>query len=230
MHERRGLPGPVALLAGETEVELVWRNQLDGLTFHVGQWFVKWNPHGTGVDLARERRHLVWLRGRHPVPVVVEFGEDDEGQWLVTDALPGDSAVAERWVARPDVAVAAIAAGLRALHDVDHRAFPPEWSNESWATRAPTGLGPRPTVSDPVLVHGDACAPNTLLSTDGWLVGNVDFVDLAVADRWADLAVASMSLEWNYGPGHEPRFFASYGVEPDPVRIDYYRRLWHLES
>jgi aminoglycoside phosphotransferase (APT) family kinase protein len=43
----------------------------------------------------------------------------------------------------------------------------------------------------------------------------VDFGDLAVGDRWADLAVASMSLDWNFGEGHQPEFFAAYGIEPD---------------
>ena len=47
----------------------------------------------------------------------------------------------------------------------------------------------------------------------------MDFGDLAVGDRWADLAVASMSLDWNFGEGHQPEFFAAYGVEPDAERI-----------
>jgi kanamycin kinase len=55
--------------------------------------------------------------------------------------------------------------------------------------------------------------------------------ELGVADRWADLAVATLSLSWNY-PGRlwDAEFFASYGVEPDPARIDYYRRLWQAED
>ena len=52
-----------------------------------------------------------------------------------------------------------------------------------------------------------------------------------MADRWADLAVATLSLGWNY-PGRvwDSEFFAAYGVEPDPLRIDYYRRLWQAED
>jgi kanamycin kinase len=81
-----------------------------------------------------------------------------------------------------------------------------------------------------VVVHGDACAPNTLISGAGEWVGNVDFGDLAVGDRWADLAIASLSLDWNFGEGHQDEFFASYKIEPDPERIRYYRTLWHQES
>ncbi len=66
-----------------------------------------------------------------------------------------------------------------------------------------------------MLVHGDACAPNTLISADGAWTGNVDFGDLAVGDRWADLAVASMSLDWNFGEGHQQELFDAYGIEPD---------------
>ena len=72
---------------------------------------------------------------------------------------------------------------------------------ESWVGRAPASLGPRPSIDDPVLVHGDACAPNTLISTDGEWTGHVDLGDLGVGDRWADLAVASLSLDWNFGRG-----------------------------
>ncbi|GGM00479.1 hypothetical protein [Nakamurella endophytica] len=49
-----------------------------------------------------------------------------------------------------------------------------------------------------------------------------------MADRWADLAVATWSTVWNYGPGHEAAVLEAYGVEPDPVRTAYYRLLWDL--
>jgi aminoglycoside phosphotransferase len=46
--------------------------------------------------------------------------------------------------------------------------------------------------------------------------------------RWADLAVASWSLHWNFGREWEPAFFAAYGIEPDRIRIAYYRLLREL--
>jgi kanamycin kinase len=54
-----------------------------------------------------------------------------------------------------------------------------------------------------VVCHGDSCAPNTLLTGDGRWSGHVDLGALSVADRWADLAVATWSTTWNYGPGWE---------------------------
>jgi kanamycin kinase len=44
--------------------------------------------------------------------------------------------------------------------------------------------------------------------------------------RWADLAVAAWSTEWNYGPGYDGLVYVGYGIAPDAERIAYYRRLW----
>ena len=60
--------------------------------------------------------------------------------------------------------------------------------------------------------------------------GHVDFGDLAVGDRWADLAIASLSLDWNFGEGHQQELFDAYGIARDEERIRYYRALWQLES
>ena len=231
-HELGDDPIPDVVLehAAGRAIELAWRNELGGLTFRVDDRFVKWNPRRTGVDLERERVRLEWLTGRHPAPRVLEFGADDEAQWIVTQAVPGESAVGDTWRARRPEAVRAIAAGLRAIHAIAVDDFPAGWSAEVWVGRSPASIGPRPPVDDPVLVHGDACAPNTLISVDGEWTGNVDFGDLAVGDRWADLAVASMSLDWNFGEGHQPEFFDAYDIAPDAERIRYYRALWHLES
>jgi kanamycin kinase len=157
------------------------------------------------------------------------YGENDDAQWLVTAALPGECAVGDHWRARRPEAIAAIATGLRVLHAISI-ADAPEWLHDSWVTRQPSSMSERPPIDQPVLVHGDACAPNTLINHDGTWVGNVDFGDLSVGDRWADLAVASMSLDWNFGEGHQAELFDAYGIEPDEERIRYYRQLWDLES
>jgi kanamycin kinase len=224
------IPDIVLELAGERPAELAWRNELGGLTFRIGEAFVKWNPRRTGVDLGLERVRLEWLSDRHPAPRVLSYGADAEAQWLVTAAIPGESAVGDRWRARRSEAIRAIAAGLRAIHAVAIDDFPPGWTSQVWVGRVPTSMGARPPIEEPVLVHGDACAPNTLIADDGSWTGNVDFGDLAVGDRWADLAIASMSLDWNFGQGHQAEFFDAYGIEPDAARIGYYRALWHLES
>ena len=224
------IPRFVEAFAGGRQAELVWRNELGGLTFRVGDHFVKWNPRRTGIDLELERMRLEWLAGRHPSPRVVASGSDDQAQWLVTVALPGERAVGDSWRDRPANAIRAIAEGLRALHSIRVDEFPSVWIADSWVSRTPTSIGLRPRIDEVVLVHGDACAPNTLISPDGRWRGNVDFGALTVGDRWADLAIASMSLDWNFGEGHQSQFYDAYEIEPDEEKIHYYRALWHIES
>jgi kanamycin kinase len=224
------IPQVVLDIVGDHRVELVWRNDLGGLTFGFDDRFVKWNPRTTGIDLDRERVRLEWIAPRHPAPRVTASGADEAAQWLVTAALPGDCAVGDTWRARRPEAIRAIAAGLRAIHAIPIDDFPPAWTAEGWAGRRPESLGPPPSLDDPVVVHGDACAPNTLISHAGEWVGHVDFGDLTVGDRWADLAIASLSLDWNFGEGHQRELLEAYGNEPDEERIRYYRALWHLES
>jgi kanamycin kinase len=44
-------------------------------------------------------------------------------------------------------------------------------------------------------------------------------------------SAATLSLGWNFPARRwNAEFFDAYGVEPDPVRIDYYRRLWQAED
>ena len=236
------IPPPAAVLdlAAGAPVRGVWANRLGGLTFSIGTppaRYVKWLPRDVDpalADLATEAERLRWARPRSPVPEVVEVGGDDVATWMVTAALPGTSAVDPRWIADPEPAVRAIGAGLRALHD----ALPVDTCPFDWSPARRLGhLQPRfehlrGRLEDPpppdrlVVCHGDACAPNTIVDDHGGWVGHVDLGSLGVADRWADLAVASMSLGWNYGPGWEPTFHDAYGVEPDVERIAYHRLLW----
>ncbi|MDN5764366.1 MAG: aminoglycoside 3'-phosphotransferase [Humibacillus sp.] len=208
--------------------ELVWRNELGGQTWRLADRYLKWSPHAAGIDLRREIQRLRWLEGRHPAPLVLGSGDDSVGQWMLTAALDADTAVSDFWRSHPEQAVRAIAEGLRRLHALPFTDAPSHW--ESWVSRTPPELGPRPSVTNPVLVHGDACSPNTLIDADGRFAANVDVGDLAVGDRWADLAVGAMSLEWNYGAGWDGLFYEVYGVEPDSARIVYYRALWSSES
>jgi kanamycin kinase len=217
--------------------------------------FVKWAPAGSGADLEAEAARLAWARPFTPVPEVLATGADAAGAWMVTAPLPGRCAVAERWVAEPEAAVRAIGEGLRAIHDsLPADACPFSWTAEErladarrraaeglldpgrWdeahrrlgVERALALLAEVPAVDRLVVCHGDSCAPNTLLTDDGRWSGHVDLGWLGVADRWADLAIATWSTQWNYGPGWEDALLDAYGVSPDPDRTPYYRLLWDL--
>jgi len=147
--------------------------------------------------------------------------------------LPGRSAVDPTWVTRPTEAIRALATGPLALHSMPIDDCPFVWDVESRVDAAtaagrdiPANLRIAPPIDRLVICHGDACAPNTLLDTDGRFLANVDFARLGMADRWADLAVATMSLAWNYADFDETVFWDTYGIDPDPQRISYYRALY----
>ena len=229
------LPGAlVALvdrLAPGAAVVPLWRNQLGGITVRIdpprarSSLVLKFSPPGRDVDLADERARLDWAGAFHPVPRVLESGDlelDEAGraQWLLMTGLPGESAVTDRWRRDPRAAVRAIGEGLRLMHDslpVEKCPFMgPELTGDS-----------APPVERLVVAHGDACAPNTLLDDSGRFLAHVDLGALGVADRWSDLAIASMSLEWNFGSGWEGEFFASYGVEADHDRMRAWRHRWN---
>lgn len=222
---------------GSAAIQPVWRNGVGGLTFSIagggGQridFFAKWNPAGSGESLADETERLRWIQGRHPAPTVADLISHGDEEVLLTHALPGDSAVGERWKRDPDKALRALGTGLRRLHDVSLSECPFVWGvdHRLQANNLPAdAIEPPPPIDKLVLCQGDPCAPNTLLTDDGSFLAHVDLARLGAADRWADLSVMSLSLKWNYRDYDESIFWNAYGIEPEPLRIDYYRRLWN---
>lgn len=251
-----GVPNAVRSQAGADEVRAVWVNETGGITFEVGaRRFIKWAPADGGIDLSLEAQRLRWAADYAAVPAVLGSGEDADGQWLATAALPGCSAVAPRWKADPGTAVVGLGRALRELHDgLPTDGCPFDWGahrrladaqRRARAGELTSADGPADTgltveqalhrAADPppvdrlVVCHGDACAPNTILREDASLAGHVDLGSLGLADRWADLAVITWSTEWNYGADWTDVLLDAYGVGRDQGRIDYYRLLWSLD-
>ncbi|MBO0594440.1 aminoglycoside 3'-phosphotransferase [Nesterenkonia sp. E16_7] len=226
-----------ALGLGAARLSPIWRNGARGLTFSVASggvaapidFYAKWNPDAVGESLTQEAERLAWIQGRHPAPTVVDLILEGPEEVLLTRALPGESAVAPRWKADPDLALRALGTGLRRLHDLDPQDCPFDWGVEHrlrTAGLAAEPPGDAPSLDRLVLCQGDPCAPNTLLAADGSFLAHVDLGRHGVADRWADLAVMSMSLAWNFSGYDEATFWSAYGIEPEAHRIEYYRRLW----
>jgi kanamycin kinase len=212
------------IAAGRTAVA-VWTNELGGVTFEIdgGREFVKVYPDTEAHLLAAEVPRLRWARRYAPVPEVLSSGPG----WLHTARLAGRSAVDSRWAGDPCAAARAIGDGLRRLHDALPVADCP-FGTPSWVP------ADAPSADRLVVCHGDACAPNTLMADDGAFSGHVDLGDLGIADRWADLAIATLSLDWNFpteGPGgFQQVLLDAYGVAADIDRIAYYRRAWDEED
>ena len=198
--------------------QLTWLNELGDITARLTRTehptvYAKWSER----DLIDEAERLSWLSNRFPSPVMADYLDEGDGSLVVTIALADESAVSERWKQKPEVAARAIGEGLARLHSLDPADClfgPPEW------------VGDQSDVAEVVIIHGDPCAPNTIIDDDGRFAGIVDLGSLGVADRWADLAIASWSLEWNFGPGYEGDFWDAYGESPDPEEIARYRDLW----
>jgi kanamycin kinase len=184
------------------------------------------------ISLGRLRPHRprigvrgVWHDVRVPRVLGAGYG------WLHTAGLPGRSAADPRWRVDPRTAAHAIGSGLRTLHDrVPVGGCPFSWSAAVRRAELPperrVGLADPPPIDRLVVCHGDACAPNALLD-DGRCSGHVDLGELGVADRWADIAVATLSPGWNFGDGPwGEELLAGYGVPADAARTEYYRRLW----
>jgi len=232
-------PDRVRELAGGSPLVALWRNDYGGVTFRAADGrIIKHGPRQAETTMAAEAARMHWVRteaGYPAVPEVLEAGEDATEEWLVTRELPGLSAVDPRWLAEPARAIRAVGAGLRRLHDalpVD--ACPFDWGVPSRLANAagrgitvPEALHSPPPIDLLVVCHGDACCPNTLLDDAGAPLAHVDLGALGVADRWADIAVAAMSTEWNYGPGWERALIDAYGITPDAERLQYYRDLWN---
>jgi aminoglycoside phosphotransferase len=220
--------------------------------------FIKWSPIDTGLNLLTEAEKLDWAGAFTPVPLVIDRGHDEQGTWLVTRAIEGENAASPRWRHDPAIAAKAVGEGLRAMHDaLPVASCPYTWSADERvdAARERFRRGERTRIDvtdwnkefasvdidqlikeaeattpeeDLVVCHGDACVPNTLLAESGNWIAHVDLGSLGLGDRWADLAVASWSTVWNYGPGWEQTVFDAYGIESDAQKLRYYRLLWEL--
>lgn len=234
------VPDRVRELAAGAAPVCVWANEVGGLTFRATPatgraYYIKWGPRQEESTMRDEAERMRWAGRWIRVPEVIDQGEDATHEWLVTSAIDGESAAHPRWVDHPATAVRAVGEGLRALHDALPVADCPwEWTVPRRIANAgrrgirlPDRFQDVPPIDRLVVCHADACCPNTLLGDDGRWIAHVDLGLLGTGDRWADIAVASMSTAWNYGPGWEDLLIDAYGVDPDRERLSFYRDLWN---
>jgi len=241
---------------GSSAAHFVWRNDEGGLTFvsDDGAHYLTWVPSALSAGLLGATERAAWVRQFVPAPRFGPVRITGDGAWCVSDALAGASAIGPWGQAHPREAARAIGAGLRQLHDAapvgqcpfrwalaprlararDRLQTSPAWRDApddyfaDWTdteAREVLALEPAP---DLVVCHGDACSPNYLVDDYGNCTGIVDVGALGVADRWADLAVASWSINWNFSPGWEGELFDAYGIARDEPKLRFYRLMWQL--
>jgi aminoglycoside phosphotransferase len=205
---RRVRAAALAAIGGsQLEGELAWMSwagtvwRLSGKS---GTVYVK-----RAANLVDERDRLEWLHGRWPVPETVGFFHAAGDDWLVTRGLEGVPLYHQSlgWEA-PRVA-RVLGEILRAVQATD-------------ATGCPFGTAKRGNV----LIHGDFCLPNVLVS-DGVLSGLVDVGGAGLGDPRQDLAAGVWSLQYNFGPGHAREFLDAYGAPPmSDEQIERLRRKY----
>ncbi|MGO1835559.1 Aminoglycoside phosphotransferase [Actinomycetales bacterium JB111] len=239
------VPPLVTRLADGRAVRELWRNGIGGRTFHLdatGQEtepiVLKVAPPHPESDLAAEAERLAWAAEHAPVPRVIDVGIEDGFEWLATTVLPGTNAVEPYWIARPAQAARAVGAALRAWHErMPVADCPWTWTIKQRIAELPATVtaearaelratAPTTAPTDLVVCTGDACAPNYLLGDDGAPTGYVDLGALGIGSRWADVAAAEWSIDFNYGPGHLDEFRRGYGLAAPPSVVEWYLRLW----
>ena len=206
--------------------------------------------------LLEEADRLRWAGAHLNVPEVLACGTEGDVDWLLLTGLPGRDATTPELKQRPAWLVPVLARGLRRLHEtpaadcpfrltvdgalaavrrrvaegkVVHGDLHEEFAHLSVDDALATLDDLAPGTEDLVLCHGDYCFPNVLIEGDA-VTAYIDLGELAVADRWWDVAVGSWSTTWNIGPGWEQPFLDAYGIEPDRRRMTFYRLLYDLIS
>jgi aminoglycoside phosphotransferase len=192
----KGLDGELAWMSW---AGTVWRLTGESVAVYVKR----------AADLAAERDRLMWLRGRLPVPELIGFFHAAGDDWLLTREVAGVPLYHASVGWRPARVAGVFGEILRTIHGAD-------------ATSCPFGTVKR----GHVLIHGDYCLPNVLVS-EGKLSGLIDVGGAGLGDPRDDLAAGVWTLQYNFGPGYAREFLDAYGAPPmtDP-EIESLRRRY----
>ena len=217
---------------------------------HLPTLYLKVAPLAAELRLDREDERLRWMHERGLfVPAVREYGCIGGFEYLVLDEIAGVDASNAEWSGQSLEVVTAIGVALARLHrtSIDDCPFDQrvarqieearvhvaagrvrehEFDERRLGRRASEILGDLlatvPPDEDLVLVHGDFCLPNVILSVvpGGGIevAGLVDCGRAGVADRYQDLALAIRSIDGNIGSEWVAPFLRAYGL--DIVRED----------
>lgn len=190
-------------------------------------------PRGEGLYLrvnasGGEKNHALmtdYFAGKGLGPRLVEYVDDGERDYLLTQAVPGENALAPHLLAQPERLVKALGKAFRRLHEIRERDIPvqgfsdwflretEEFLEEALRESTPEafaacyGISPeqaraalpgiRRHEGDFSLIHGDACLPNVMFSREFVFTGFIDLGEARLGDRHYDLAATLWSLGHN---------------------------------
>lgn len=219
----------------------VWRCTLAG---HAPR-YLKAAPIDATLALGQEAACLRWMREHAlPVPPVIAYVRQGGVEYLLTESASGVPASASEWREGAERVATALGRGLARLHATNVTTCPFDRRIDRQVEEARARLaggmvreddfdngrrGRRaadlfaelldmvPAHEDAVLVHGDFCLPNVMLTHiegDLHVTGLVDCGRAGVGDRHQDLALAVRSLTANWGPETVAPFLTAYGGPP----------------
>ena len=202
-----------------------------------------------------------WMQGKLPVPRVLAQENADGISWLLMSKAEGVMACDRQYMQRPTELMALLAEGMKLLWSVDPTGCPKTRSLDAMLKEAafrvenglvdmdntePDTFGPKgfrdpqalldwlianKPEEDWALTHGDYCLPNLFLK-DGKVSCFIDLGDIALSDRWRDIALCWRSMNKNFagaygGPVYEnpepERLCRELGIQPDWDKI-----RWHM--
>jgi aminoglycoside 3'-phosphotransferase-1 len=215
--------------------------------------YLKHAPGRFAGEVIDEFARLHWLAAWIDVPAIRQFVAAPDGAWLLTAALPGQTAyqALNAGADDPSAIVDALAGYLRRLHAVPaercpfnagHRLrlaqarqrmaaglvdvgdFQPEHAGWSAEQVWTAMMALLPFTADDVVTHGDASLDNILVA-GGQVTGCIDVGRAGIADRYQDLAIL-----WNrlgdFGPALQRQFLAAYGIaHPDERKLRFHLLL-----
>lgn len=200
--------------------------------------------HGRGTladDLLAEADRLRWLAGRLPVPAIVQLRHATDEAWLLTEALPGETAyellAAETGADARAGVVEEMARFLRTVHSIPSQECPFDSGHvgrlaharrridaglvdeddfdeerEGWtAEQVWQALHDAEPFAPDLVVTHGDFSLDNVMIAGGRVVGCIDVGRLGVADRYQDLAVAWNCLQ-EFGSALQERFLAAYGI------------------
>lgn len=174
-------------------------------------------------QLDRAVEMMQWLKGKLPVPEVIEYIVENGFGFLLMTRIEGEMCCSPYYMEHSDEMVTLMAEGLHRLWNIDTTGCPRERTLTYYTEKALKSIRNgrmsrealsefgfetaeemaewienHPVPYEPVLSHGDYCLPNLLLK-DRKISGYIDIGDIGITDRYSDIVDCWNSLKNNFG-------------------------------
>lgn len=206
-------------------------------------------------ELGKEYKIMSWLKGRLPVPEVIEWVCVGERDYLLMTEIGGEAAYDDYYLKNPLESVSLLAKGIKMLQsieitncpfrrdldiklklaaeDIDNKDMS-DWNKETERRfSSPQELleyliKNRPEKEDLAFTHGDYCLPN-VFGIKSEVAGFIDLGNAGIADIWQDIALCIRSMRHNLSSyEYDDILLEQIGVPMNKEKLDYYILLDEL--